>query len=64
MSHKCVEEFGYKGYLLPANARAPRSARVMALPSHVFGLVVTWIVYMDIGLYDYLRFTFFWPEEA
>ncbi|XP_023638986.1 telomere repeat-binding protein 1 [Capsella rubella] len=28
VSHKCVEEFGYKGSsLLPANARAPRSAR-------------------------------------
>ncbi|CAA7032207.1 unnamed protein product [Microthlaspi erraticum] len=27
VSHKCVEEFGYKGYLLPPNARAPRSAR-------------------------------------
>ncbi|CAH2069424.1 unnamed protein product [Thlaspi arvense] len=27
VSHKCVDEFGYKGYLLPANARAPRSAR-------------------------------------
>ncbi|CAN8248479.1 unnamed protein product [Cochlearia groenlandica] len=27
LSHKCVELFGYKGYKLPANARAPRSAR-------------------------------------
>ncbi|EFH40893.1 ATTRP1 [Arabidopsis lyrata subsp. lyrata] len=27
VSHKCVEEVGYKSYLLPANARAPRSAR-------------------------------------
>ncbi|ESQ42414.1 hypothetical protein EUTSA_v10013086mg [Eutrema salsugineum] len=27
VSHKCVEEFEYKGYQLPPNARAPRSAR-------------------------------------
>ncbi|KAG7606651.1 Telomere repeat-binding protein 1 [Arabidopsis thaliana] len=27
VSHKCVEEFGYESYLLPSNARAPRSAR-------------------------------------
>ncbi|CAN8301306.1 unnamed protein product [Cochlearia groenlandica] len=27
VSHKCVEEFRYKSYQLPVNARAPRSAR-------------------------------------
>ncbi|XP_010483568.1 PREDICTED: telomere repeat-binding protein 1-like isoform X2 [Camelina sativa] len=27
VSHKCVEQFGYKDSLLPPNARAPRSAR-------------------------------------
>lgn len=54
MSHKCVEEVGYKSYLLPANARAPRSARVMVFTTPAFGLALR---SSFISLYDY---TYHW----